>query len=269
MAIPLGIIYFNESTSMALACFDTVDASIRIITTFHNYNILGRYLKIAFAKYKLNMICPSIISELQSKSLENYISTKSNINNKMAQNNQANSFFPKQKNLHLNGNAQEFNYNENIIQDNSNESNSNSARCNYLNSNSSPSRKISGNSDFTMDNNQTPNIGSQNMLSGFNVVRHKMSDVTAEVQQSNGNNLIYSHSSHHSFIEGSSFNNNNRSHLVNYEMSLGNQKNILNSQEYNVYNTSNSNKLRKGSRDNLYESFAIDEERDGGICIKE
>ena len=226
-------------------------------------------MKIAFAKYKLNMICPSIISELQSKSLENYISTKSNINNKMVQNNRANLFFPKQKNLHLNGNAQEFNYNENIIQDNSNESNSNSAICNYMNSNSSPSRKISGNSDFTIDNNQSPNIGSQNMLGGFNVVRHKKSDVTAEVQQSNGNNLSYSHSSHHSFIEGSSFNNNNRSQFANYEMSLGNQKNLLNVKEYNVYNTSNSNKLRKGSRDNLYESFAIDEERNGGICNKE
>jgi len=58
VSMPLGITHFNDSTSMALACFESIDAGIRIITTFHNYNILGRFLKIAFAKYKLNMVSP-------------------------------------------------------------------------------------------------------------------------------------------------------------------------------------------------------------------
>lgn len=67
VATPLGITHFNDSSSMALACFDSVDAGIRIITTFHNYNILGRFLKIAFAKYKLNMMNPSLMFETPTK----------------------------------------------------------------------------------------------------------------------------------------------------------------------------------------------------------
>jgi RNA recognition motif-containing protein len=56
VSMPLGITRFNESTTMALACLDNIDSAIRVITTFHNYPIMGRYLKIAFAKYKLNMM---------------------------------------------------------------------------------------------------------------------------------------------------------------------------------------------------------------------
>ena len=50
VAPPLGITHFNDSTSMALACFDSIDSAIRVIITFHNYNILGRYFISNFKK---------------------------------------------------------------------------------------------------------------------------------------------------------------------------------------------------------------------------
>jgi len=53
IATPLMITYFKDNASMALACFDSIDSAIRIITTFHNYDINGKFLKVAFAKYNL------------------------------------------------------------------------------------------------------------------------------------------------------------------------------------------------------------------------
>jgi RNA recognition motif-containing protein len=66
VSMPLGITRFNESTTMALACLDNIDSAIRVITTFHNHPIMGRYLKIAFAKYKLNMMTSGPVQQQQS-----------------------------------------------------------------------------------------------------------------------------------------------------------------------------------------------------------
>ena len=58
IATPRQITYFKDNTSMALACFDSIDSAIRIITTFHNHPISGKFLKVAFAKYNLMVTHP-------------------------------------------------------------------------------------------------------------------------------------------------------------------------------------------------------------------
>lgn len=154
VAHPLAITHFNESSSMALVCFDSIDSAIRIITTFHNYNILGRFLKVAFAKYKLNMVNSANTVTMSNENL-------SNSNNFSACNNFGN-FGPSPGQ----GSGQMFGFQRNV--------NSYNGACeNYMrgppppgdfglglstNNNQNQSRKSSTNSDFTIENQNSPSL---------------------------------------------------------------------------------------------------------------
>jgi hypothetical protein len=174
VAGPLGITHFNESNSMALACFDSIDAAIRIITTFHNYNILGRYLKVAFAKYRLNMI--------NSKNMG--LISNDQMNSSPLDSRRFNDFgnstpFPGQ------GNVPMFGYQNNFMSFNN--------TCqNYMhgqqvpnefglefskNNNMNRSRNTSTKSDFTIESQHDPSLVHVGFLDSPRS-RHKMSDPT-------------------------------------------------------------------------------------------
>jgi hypothetical protein len=190
VAGPLGITHFNESNSMALACFDSTDAAIRIITTFHNYNILGRYLKVAFAKYRLNMINSTNMGTISSDHL-NSCSQDSRRFNDFGNSTP----FPGQGNIPI------FGFQNNLMS-------FNNACQNYMhsqqvpnefgleyskNNNMNRSRNTSTKSDFTIESQHDPSLVHVGFLDSP-VSRHKMSDPTnnaIEFSGSPGRNFFH------------------------------------------------------------------------------
>lgn len=265
VAGPLGITHFNESSSMALACFDSIDAAIRIITTFHNYNILGRYLKVAFAKYKLNMIDSTNMGTISSDHLN------SSPRDSRRCNNFGNSTpFPGQ------GNVPMFGFQNNLM------SYTNACQ-NYMhgqqvptefgpelstNNNMNRSRNTSTNSDFTIESQNDPSLAHIGFLDS-QVSRHKMSDPTnnaIELSGSPGRNFFHLNigGPKHESISNSSMSRVHKEYSNSPRMKSSQTQEILFQNDYKkqLSDTGHSHLFTKP--DNGYEFPLPDEDADEG-----